>query len=68
MKFVYTKKAEKDGVGKAGSEVKPKGVTIAYLQLHGYCEEDAPAPTAQTGALAQAGSDGSVSRGRRVRP
>lgn len=69
MKFVYTKKAEKDGVGKVGTEVKPKGLTMAYLQLHGYCEDKADdAPTAETSALAQPGSDGAVRRARRVRP
>lgn len=37
-KFVYTKKAQKDGVGKVGKSVDPNARTIAYLSLHGYCE------------------------------
>jgi len=68
--LVYTKKAETDGVGTAGIEVNPKGLAVAYLRAHGYCEA-APKPkpkrAAQTGAVGKPTADGAMRRGRRVR-
>ncbi len=65
--FVYTKKGEVDGFGKAGREVSTKKVTLAYLQAHGYCEEGKAKPRAETGAVAGTSTDGAQRRGRRVR-
>ena len=65
--FIYTKKGEVDGLGKAGREVSTKKVTLAYLQLHGYCEEGKAKPKPETGAVAGTSTDGAVRRGRKVR-
>jgi len=72
MKLVFTKKAETDGVGKAGEVAQTEKLqhTLHYLQLHGYVEQvDSPGdaagraatPTA-FGAVESAPSDGAVKR------
>ena len=70
MKLVFTKKAETDGVGKAGEVAQTEKLTLRYLQLHGYVEQvDSPGdaagraatPTA-FGAVESAPSDGAVKR------
>lgn len=40
MEYVFTAKAETDGVGVAG-EIVPANADLAYLKLHGYVVESA---------------------------
>ena len=40
MRWLYTKKAEADGFGKAGDVVtQDPGHSLAYMRLHGYVAE-----------------------------
>ena len=75
-KRFYTKKAETDGVGKCGERVKEGfGHTVAYLELHGYCEGESQAPAADDGevvsettGMAGPAAHGAVRRGRKAKP
>lgn len=75
MKWVYSAKAEADGIGKAGKPVDPD----PYLKLHGYCEpaskasgppdpttDPAPPVESESGAVMEAPTHGAVTRSRKV--
>lgn len=66
-RWIYTEKAERDGLGKAGDVVPDVGPSKAYLDVHGYAEElPDSGGSVETGEVSET-SDGAVRRTRKVK-
>lgn len=69
MKYVYTAKAEKHGLGREGANVK-SDQSLKYLQVHAYCvkcyDDEKPKGRARASAVAKPPNTGAINNPLKV--